>query len=167
MMVCVSRKPVNVAIRSFGAGLHAPLAAMMLVGVGACGDAPAGPEAAVRAWVQQGHEAAEDKDRRTLVGMISPAYTDARGHSRDDIEDLFRFYFLRQQKVSLLTRINEVHVFDETAAEVVLDVGMAGTNDNLLGFSADAYRFEMELEKDGDEWLLINARWGEIGGTLR
>jgi hypothetical protein len=49
----------------------------------------------------------------------------------------------------------------------VLDVGMAGTNDGVLGFSADAYRFEMQLEKEDDDWLLMSARWGEIGGELR
>ena len=140
------------------------LGSVLLVG---CGGGGTAPEDAIRAWVEQGHELAEERDRRALVAMISPGYTDSRGNSRDDIEDLFRFYFLRQHKVALLTRIGDVEVFDGTAAEVVVDVGMAGTNDGVLGFSADAYRFEMELEKDGDDWLLTSARWGEIGGDLR
>jgi hypothetical protein len=44
---------------------------------------------------------------------------------------------------------------------------MAGTNDGVLGFSADAYRFELELEKDGDDWQLIAARWGELGDEIK
>jgi hypothetical protein len=36
----------------------------------------------------------------------------------------------------------------------------------VLGFSADAYRFEMELARDGDDWLLISGRWGEVGGNI-
>jgi hypothetical protein len=98
--------------------------------------------------------------------MISPAYTDARGNSRDDIENLFRLYFLRQNKVALITRIEELSVFGDSAAELVLAVGMAGTNDGTFGFSADAYRFEMQFELQDDEWLLTSARWGELGDDL-
>ena len=98
--------------------------------------------------------------------MISPNYTDGRGNSRDDIEDRFRIYFLRQNKVALVTRIEELNVYADSAAELVLSVGMAGTNDGVLGFSADAYRFEMEFELEDDEWLLTSARWGELGGDL-
>ena len=57
----------------------------------------------------------------------------------------------------------EGSAIDDSAAELVLVVAMAGTNDGVFGFSADAYRFEMELEFNGDEWLLIAARWGEMG----
>lgn len=132
----------------------------------ACGEATP-PEEALRAWVARGAELAEQKDRRALVAMISPAYADARDNDRDDIENLFRVYFLRQHKVALLTRIEELRVIGETAAQLMLTVGMAGTNDGVLGFSADAYRFDMEFERDGDDWLLISARWGELGEELR
>ena len=132
----------------------------------ACSDPPVGPEQALRAWVSQGHELAEAKDRRALVDMISPAYSDSRGNSRDDIENLFRLYFLRQHKVALITRIEELNIYADSAAKLVLAVGMAGTNDGTFGFSADAFRFEMEFERDDDEWLLMSARWGELGGDL-
>jgi len=139
---------------------------LVCLGLLACGGPAEGPEAALRAWVQQGHELAEAKDRPGLVDMISPAYTDARGNNRDDINDRFRIYFLRTQSVALLTKIEELNVYGESAGEVVLSVGMAGTHDGTFGFSADAYRFEMEFELDGDEWLLMSARWGEIGEEL-
>ena len=143
-----------------------PVAVLACTLLSACGGPPEGPEAAIRAWVRQGHEAAEAKDRRALVDLISPAYTDARGNSRDDIENMFRLFFLRQQKVALISRIEELQVYGDTAALLVLSVGMAGTNDNVLGFSADAYGFEMEFELQNDEWLLTSARWGEFGGDL-
>jgi len=139
---------------------------LVCLGLLACGGPAEGPEAALRAWVQQGHELAEAKDRPGLVDMISPAYTDARGNNRDDINDLFRIYFLRTQSVALLTKIEELKVYGDSAGEVVLSVGMAGTHDGTFGFSADAYRFEMEFELDGDEWLLTSARWGELGEEL-
>ena len=107
------------------------------------------------------------KERRRLVGMISAAYADARGNERGDIENMLRVYFMRQHRIALLSNIEEITVYDDTAARIVLTVGMAGTNDGVLGFSADAYRFALELEKDADEWLLLSARWGELGDEIR
>ena len=143
------------------------LAGLVYLWLAGCGGPSEGPEAALRAWVAQGQELAEEKNRRGLVAMISPDYVDARGNERDDISDLFRIYFLRTHSVALITRIDELNVYGDDAGEVVLTVGMAGTNDGTFGFSADAYTFEMELERDGDDWLLTSARWGELGGDLR
>ena len=135
--------------------------------LGACGDPPTAPEEELRAWVATGIEAAENEKRRALVDMISPSYTDGRGYDRDDIDKLLGAYFFRQDRISLLPHIEEVTVYDATAAELVMTVGMAGTNDGVLGFSADAYRFAFELEKQADEWQLISARWGELGHELQ
>ena len=135
--------------------------------LGACGEPPNVPEEELRAWVVAGIEAAENERRRVLVDMISPSYADGRGYQRDDIDKLLRAYFFRQDRISLLPHIEEVTVYDATAAELVMTVGMAGTNDGVLGFSADAYRFAFELEKQADEWQLISARWGELGHELQ
>jgi hypothetical protein len=131
-------------------------------------DAPtSAPEEELREWVAAGVEAAENEQRRALTDMISASYADNRGYGRDDIDKLLRAYFFRQDSISLLPRIEEITVYDATAAKIVMTVGMAGTNDGVLGFSADAYRFALELEKGADEWQLISARWGELGDELR
>lgn len=143
------------------------LAGVMSLFLYACGGSSAGPEEELRDWVSRGVTAAEDGERRVLVGMISPAYADARGNDRDRIENILRAYFLRMSSIRLLTAIEEITVIGDSAAELLLTVGMAGTHDGVLGFSADAYRFSLELENDGDEWVLISARWGELGEELR
>ena len=140
---------------------------LVLAMLSSCGGDVSDPEEQVRAWVRAMHEAAEEKERNDIVAGISPAYIDARGNSRDDIDKLLRVYFFRQNTVTLLSNIDEVKVIGGTAAEVSIAVGMAGTNNSALGISADAYRFELELELDGDDWLLISARWGELGEQLR
>lgn len=133
----------------------------------ACGDPPSAPEEELRAWVAAGVEAAENKERRELVGMVAPSYADARGNDREEIDKTLRVYFFRQHEIGLISRIEEITVYDDTAAKIVLTVGMAGTNDGVLGFSADAYRFDMEVEKASGEWKLISARWGQLGDELR
>jgi len=152
---------------TFTANRARPMAAgLLFLLASACGGPDESPEDAIRAWVRDGHLAAEAKDRGALLDMISPAYADARGNSRDDIGNMMRFYFLRQNKVVLISRVDEVEVFGDSAANLVLQVGMAGSNDNVLGFSTDAYRFEMELEQDGSDWMLIAARWGGLGDEV-
>lgn len=134
-----------------------------MVGLSACGGSEAGPEEQLRQWVSLAVAAAETKSRRELIGMISPAYSDSRGSERDDIENMLRAYFFRQSSITLLANIDEIRVFGESAAEIELTVGMAGKNDGAFGFSADAYRFELELESNDGDWQLISARWGELG----
>ena len=143
------------------------LVLVVSLALSACGGPPSAPEEAIREWVRSGVTAAEAKERRRLVDMISPAYADARGNQRDGIENILRWYFLRMNSVQLVTSIEDITVIGDTAAEVVLKVAMAGTHDGALGFSADAYRFSLELERDGDDWQLISARWGELGKEMK
>jgi hypothetical protein len=133
----------------------------------ACGKSSSGPEEQVRAWVHDAQVAAETKARRDLVSLISPAYADARGYDRDAIEKRLRVYFMRQNSIHLVTSVDELTLYGDTAAEVELTVGMAGTNEGAFGFSADAYRFSMELEKGDSGWQLISARWGALGSELQ
>jgi hypothetical protein len=134
----------------------------------ACGGEDASdPEAELRAWVARGETATEEKDRGDLLDLISESYADSRGNDRDGLGDILRVYFFRQDSIALLTSIDEITFYDDTAAQVLLTVGMAGTNSGALGFRADAYQFELELQKAEDEWTLIGARWGELGGELR
>jgi hypothetical protein len=144
---------------------------LMLFLVTACvksgSDMDGDPERALRDWVARGEIAAEGKERGDLLRMISANYMDARGNDHERIGNILRVYFLRQRSISLLTSIDDISLSGDTAARVNLTVGMAGANDKVLGFSADAYQFELELEKPGDDWLLIGARWGGLGGELR
>jgi len=133
----------------------------------ACGSPASDPEAALRAWVADAELAAEEKDRRGLLSLISENYADSRGNDHARIDNILQAYFFRQQSISLLTGIDEISLLDDSAALVRLTVGMAGTNSSLLGVSADAYQFELELEIVEDDWMLIGARWGELGATVR
>ncbi len=139
---------------------------MMCALLSACGGPSAGPEEALHHWVANAKTAAEDLDRRSLIATISENYADARGNDRDAIDKLLRFYFLRQKAVVLVMKIDEMRIIDDTAAEILLTVAGVGTTSRALGVNADAYQFSLELEMDDDEWMLIGARWGELGQKL-
>lgn len=160
MKLTATRARFKSGMRSMCVGL------VCFVLAGACGAPAAEPEAELRLWVERAEAAAEARERRDLVDMVSPAYADSRGNKIDDIENMLRAYFFRQHAVKLVTSIEEIRLYAGSAAEIDLVAGMAGTNDGVFGFSADAYRFRLELEQKGDEWLLISARWAELGEEL-
>ncbi len=139
---------------------------VILVCLAACGGPASSSEEQLRAWLAEGEQAAEARDRGALMDMVSSSYTDVKGNDKQAIGNMLRYIFLRQNQVALITRIESLNVYDDTAAEVTMTVGMAGSNEGRLGFSADAYRFVFELELDGDEWQLISARWGALGESL-
>ena len=139
------------------------LPSLIFLALVACGGDGGTPEDEIRAWIERGELAAEEKDRRELLSMISPNYADGRGNDLEQVGNMLRIYFLRQQSVSLLTTIDDIAVSGGTAALANITVGMAGSTGGALGFDADVYHFELELEKPDDEWQLIGARWAPLG----
>ncbi len=139
---------------------------MICAYLAACVGPTGGPEEALGQWVADAEAAAEDLDRRGLVAMVSDNYADGRGNDRDAVNKLLRLYFLRQKSVVLVMKVDEMTVIDETAAEILVTAAGVGTTTRALGVNADAYQFSLELEKDDDEWLLIGARWGQLGQEL-
>ncbi len=142
------------------------MAAMTAAGCGSSSGPGEDPEADIRAWVERGEAAAESKDRSGLLDMISDNYADSRGNDRSGIGDTLRVLFFRQNTIALLTSIDDIRFMGDSAALVNVTVGMAGTRNAGIGLNADAYAFEFELEKQGEDWLLIGSRWGELGGSL-
>jgi hypothetical protein len=141
---------------------HKVLFLLVISMIAAACSAPAGSsEEAIRAWLDQGQRAAEERDRRALLDMVSERYVDRRGNSREDIGNILRALFLRHGSVTLLVRVEALEIFGETAAEVTLTVAMAGER-----LSVDAKRFVLELERPDGEWKLIAARWGDLNDTL-
>jgi hypothetical protein len=129
---------------------------------------PTDAETALRAWVADGASAIEREDRRELMEMVSPAYADARGNRREDIDRLLRLLFIRQDGITVVTRIEDISVYDDSAADVSLTAAVAGSMETaMLGFNADALRLRLELVVDDGDWVVTSARWSELGEAPR
>jgi len=139
-------------------------AVSVFLALAACGGPEGSAEEQLYAWIETAEAHAEAKERRELIAMLSPGYVDSRGNKSDYVDDVLRFWFFRQHKIELLIAVDEVRVFDDSAAQLDITVGMAGTDNSRFGFSADAYQFVLELEYIDDEWLLLAADWDEVGG---
>lgn len=136
----------------------AALAAATVAGCGGAGD----PEADIRALLAGAAQAAEARDAGFFSALVGIGYRDAQGHDRDELLRTLRGYFIANQRIEIVSRVDEVKLEGSDAARVVLHAGMLGQRSGaaaLAGVDADLYRFELELVNDGEDWRIIGAEW--------
>jgi hypothetical protein len=128
----------------------------------ACSDSTS-PEDEILQLIEAGVQAGEDRSADDLSELIHPDYSDQNGYNQIQLGKLLRAYFFRHKNIHLFTRIDEVELLTDSEASVSLHVAMAGTviSDvtSLSGLSARIYRFELQLSKREDEWLVRHASW--------
>ena len=127
----------------------------------ACSDR-ASPEQEVRAVIDSMELAAEARDVGDLLEHLSDNYRDALGQDRQQAALYARGYFVTNQSVHLLTRIESLEFPAADQARVKLQVGMAGRG-GATGqgdLSADLHDFDLVLVREGSEWKVSYADWG-------
>jgi hypothetical protein len=140
-------------------------AALALTLVGGCGVSD--PEAELRALLAAAEEAAEARDVGFFGDLLSAAYRDSHGNDREQVLRTLRGYFIANQRVEIVSRVDEVTLQGGDAARVVLHAGLLGQRSGaaaLAGVDADLYRFELELAANDGEWQIIGARWSRALG---
>ena len=127
----------------------------------ACSDG-ASPEQEVRAVIDSMEVAAEARDVGDLMEHISDNYRDAQGQDRQQAALYARGYFVSNQSVHLLTRIDSLEFPAADEARVKLQVGMAGRGGETgsSGLSADLHDFDLVLVREGSGWKVSYADWG-------
>ena len=120
------------------------------------------PEAAIRAVLAAAETAAEARDTGFFRDFVGAGYRDTRGNDREQIINMLRGYFLTNQKVEIVSRVDEIRLDGAGAAKAVVHAALVGqrAGESLLGgIGGDFYRFEIELIDDGGEWRMIGAKW--------
>jgi hypothetical protein len=139
------------------------LPALLLPLLVSCSSEPDTPEAQVRALLKQGEVAAEKKESRVLRGLISEKYSDSEGQDKKAVESILRYYFLRNESIHLLTRVQSITFPEPARAQAVVLVAMAGrpisSARELERLHADLHRFDITLAREGKEWKVIRAEW--------
>ena len=118
------------------------------------------PEAEIRALLAAAEEAAEARDVGFFSGALADGYRDARGNDRDEMLRRLRGYFIANQRIEILSRVDEIVVEGDGSARAVVHAGMVGRRagaELIDGIDADLYRFELTLVKDGAEWQVASA----------
>ena len=128
-----------------------------------CAPGENSPEAQVRTLLKRGESAAEKKDSGVLRQMISEKYSDSQGQDKRAVEAILRYYFLRNESIHLLMRIQSIAFPQPAQAQAVVLVAMAGQPISgareLDRLRADLHRFEITLASENKEWKVIRAEW--------
>ena len=127
----------------------------------ACGDADS-PEQQVRQVIDKMETAAEGRDVGELVEHLSSEYRDVNGMSADEAGRYARGYFVANQSIHLLTRVEQIEfpLPDEARARVL--VGMVGRDADAASnwdLAADLYEFKLALRQEDGEWKISFAEW--------
>lgn len=133
---------------------------VVFVLLSACSD-DGSPEQQVRAVIESMEVAAEARDVGDLLEHISANYRDGQGQDRTEASRYARGYFIANQSVHLLTRIESLEFPAPDEARVKLQVGMAGRGGapGQTGLSADLYDFDLALVREDGEWKVSYADW--------
>ena len=140
--------------------LRSPFSWVALLLLTACSD-DGSPEQQVRAVIESMEVAAEARDVGDLMEHISASYRDAQGQARTEASRYARGYFIANQSVHLLTRVESLEFPAPDEARVKLQVGMAGRAGapGQAGLSADLYDFDLALVLEDGEWKVSYADW--------
>ncbi len=135
-----------------------PAAALIAVVVAGCGTTD--PEAEIREVLAATAEAAEARDVGFFGELVGAAYRDSRGQDRTELLRTLRGYFVANQRIEIVSRVDEVTLEGADAARAVVHAGLLGQRSGaelLGGVDADLYRFELELVNDNGQWRVIGA----------
>lgn len=120
----------------------------------ACSDRDS-PEQQVRAVIEQMEQAAENRDVGELASHLSEGYRDANGLGAEEAARYARGYFIANQSIHLLTRIDELSFPTEGEARAQVLVGMLGRDaaaSNQWDLAAEVHTFKIALRREDDEW---------------
>ena len=118
------------------------------------------PEAEIRALIAAAEEAAEARDVGFFSVALADDYRDARGNDRETMLRTLRGYFIANQRIEILSRVDEIVIEGDGSARAVVHAGMVGRRADAAlidGIDADLYRFELTLVDDGGEWRVFRA----------
>jgi hypothetical protein len=135
-----------------------PVVALAAAVVAGCGTSD--PEAEIWALLAAAEEAAEARDVGFFRDHVGAGYRDSRDRDRAELLRLLQGVFLANQRIEIVSRVDEVALEGSDAARAVVHAGLLGQRSGaelLAGVDADLYRFELELVNDDGEWRIIGA----------
>jgi hypothetical protein len=124
-----------------------------------CSD-PQSPEAQVQAVIDAMETAAEERDVGELLEHVSDDYRDAYGQGPEEAARYVRGFFLTNQKVRLLTRIDDIEFPGRDEARASVTVGMMSREAESAAawdLAADLYELDVGLVREDGEWKVIYA----------
>ena len=134
----------------------------VLLLLGAC-SAPDSPETQVRKTVAAMETAAEARDVGDLMQFLAEDFRDAYGRSAPELSRYVQGYFIANQSIHLLTRIEELEFPSADEARLRMTVAMVGREAEAAAawnLAADIHDFDVTLRRQDGRWTVTYAQWG-------
>jgi hypothetical protein len=128
-----------------------------------CGHADS-PEAQVRQTIRAMEEAAEARDVGDLMKQLSPQFRDGYGRDGKELLQYVRGYFIANQSVHLLTRIESIAFPTSDEARAKVTVGMVGREAAEVSsweLAAEVHDFEVTFMREDGRWKVSHAKWDD------
>jgi hypothetical protein len=130
----------------------------------ACSESPVDPETALTELIAEGELAIEQRDLSAAMELVDENYANNRANGWAQLRAQLAGYFLRHPSITIISKIDQIRLVDETRAEVLLYAGLAGSaaeaSTPLAGWRANLLRFELGFQlNEDDEWRLVHAAW--------
>jgi hypothetical protein len=122
-------------------------------------------EQQVRVVISAGEAAAEQRDLAGLMDLVSSRYEDADGGSAVELSRNLRGYFIANQSVHLLTRIESIEFPYKDMARVRLTIGTLGRkagDGDTFDLAADVQDVRLEMQLERGEWRVTRASWQPV-----
>ncbi len=117
----------------------------------------------MRTFLEKAEAAAETKNLSVLQQLVSDNYKDSEGQNKRAIVATLRYYFLRNESIYFLTRVQTITFPEPSRAQAVVLVAMAGkpvpSVQEIERLRADLHRFEITLAIENKEWKTIQVEW--------
>jgi len=127
----------------------------------ACG-APDTPESQVRKALGKMETAVEARSTSDVLEWLSGSYQDDYGGTRQDASQYLRGYFIANQSIHLLTRVESVEFPVPEEARVKLSVGIVGreaAGSNDWNLAAGLYDFNVTMKREEGGWKVTYVKW--------
>ncbi len=122
----------------------------------------------MRAVLATAEAAAEERDLRGLMKLVSSRYEDEEGGSAVELNQTIRGWFLLYPSAHLLTRVESIEFPYRDLARVHLTVGTLGRKasaGDTLRVAADVHEVQLELQLERGEWKVTRAAWQPVVST--
>ena len=114
----------------------------------------------MRAVIERGEAAAEARDVSGLMALVAVDYQDDSGRDRSELRQYVHGYFIANQSIRLLTRVDRIEFPYRDMARVDVTLGSLGreATDDSFDLAADVQQLSIELQLDDGEWKVTRAR---------
>ena len=136
----------------------ATITGLCVVLLAACGRERS-PEDQVRDLVAAAEKGAEARDISEVMALVSDRYSDLQGQDKAAVREILRGYFLINQSIHLLTRVEDIGFESDDIATARATVGMLGREDGDWSLAADVYEFDLRFLREDGTWRLQSATW--------